>query len=129
MKKIITIAAFALISLSAAAQQKSKSDSKWTSTTDGQTYQMEASSTSNAKSTEKSHVSFSINGDAKYLSKVIFTKKDELFVNIGTTKETQEINVEPGLYKFKFYHDKIGVQEFEVDLKNGDNKTVTLTLK
>ncbi len=129
MKKFIVILAFTFTSTALFAQRETKTDSKWKSTIDGQTYQMEISATgASSKSAEKPHLSFSIKGDLVNLSKVTLTSK-ESSLTVPVSKEKQDINVAPGQYKFKFYHDKMGVQEFEVNLKTGADKTVVLTIK
>ena len=129
MKKYILMIAFTFTSLALFAQRETKTDSKWKSTIDGKTYQMEISAAGvSNKSTEKPHLSFSIKGDLANLSKISLASKESQLA-VPVAKESQDINVAPGLYKFKFYHDKMGVQEFEMNLKAGANKTVVLTIK
>ena len=129
MKKLLTIAAFALITSTLFAQQETKSESTWETNTNGEIYKMKASSSGVlGKATDKPHVSFMINGETVNLSKVALTNK-ELYVTIPVSNIKQDISVAPGTYKFKFHHEKLGVKEFEINLKNGDDKTVLLTLK
>ncbi len=128
MKRILLITAFTLLTTLIFAQENSKSDSKWKSSVNGQSYQMAVSSTTvSTKSTEKPTISFSIKGSDKHLTKVVLTGK-ELSVALPISKASQSINLNRDLYKIKFYHEKLGLQEFEVNLKNGVSKSVLLTL-
>lgn len=133
MKKILLVTAFTLISCLLFAQENTnsntKSNSKWKTTIDGKSYQMEASSSgSSAKKTQKSHITFSIKGSDSNLTKITLIG-EKLNLSVPISNEAQPINVAAGHYKFKFYHSKLGVQEFEVDLKNGGDRAIILTLK
>lgn len=135
MKKIIlaillTLSSTALFAQNTARRSESKSESTWEENKNGQIYKMKASAYQiESKGNTKPHISFSIKGEIASLSKIALARKDELYVAVPVSKESQDIKVEPGTYKFKFYHDQLGVQEFDVDLKNGDDTVVVLTLK
>ncbi|RYG07434.1 MAG: hypothetical protein EOO07_27415 [Chitinophagaceae bacterium] len=129
MKRLIITVAFALISMATVAQDQSKSESTWEDNTNGTIYKMKASANGVVVNTSaKPHISFKIDGDTANLSKIAFTGND-LTVTVPVSKTKQDISVAPGAYKFKFYHSKLGMKEFELNLKNGDERTVILTLK
>jgi len=129
MKRIILIVALVIGVLSVNAQEKNSSHSKWKETKNGVTYEMEVKVDGLAnKAATKPHLKFTIKGDTSNLTKLGLTSSKEFFVTVPVSKEAQDINVEPGHYTFKFYHQKLGEQQFEVDLKTGDDKVVVLTL-
>lgn len=129
MKRLITTVAFALISMATMAQDQSKSESTWEDNTNGTIYKMKASSNGVVVNPSvKPHISFKVDGDTANLSKIAFTGND-LTVTVPVSTAKQDISVAPGAYKFKFYHSKLGMKEFELNLKNGDERTVILTLK
>lgn len=129
MKKLLMIVVFALTTSTLFAQQETKSESTWENNNNGTIYKMKASAIGvSASAATKPHISFYIDGDSAELSKIAFTGS-ELYVTVPVSKVKQDISVAPGAYKFKFYHSKLGIKEFEINLKNGDDKTVLLTLK
>ncbi|RZK53719.1 MAG: hypothetical protein EOO87_12250 [Pedobacter sp.] len=129
MKKLLIAILFVAVSVTVSAQEKTKSHSKWKETKDGVTYEMEASMTGvSTKNVEKPHITLNFAGDTKSLTKVAF-KGDELYVTIPVVKGGQNINVAPGFYKLKITHDKLGEQEFDIELKKNDYKEIVLTLK
>ncbi|RZJ48703.1 MAG: hypothetical protein EOO44_20170, partial [Flavobacterium sp.] len=124
MKKLLIAMLFAIVSISASAQEKTKSNSKWKETKDGVTYEMEASMTGvSTKNVEKPHITLNFTGDINALKKVAF-KGEELYVTIPVIKGGQNINVQPGLYTLKLTHEKLGEQEFAVELKKNDYKEI-----
>ena len=129
MKKLLLIAVFALTTSTLYAQEDTKSESTWEENTNSMAYKMKASASGvSVNAAKKPHISFSINGEDANLTKIAFTGT-ELYVTVPVSKTKQDISVAPGKYKFKFYHSKLGVKDFEINLKNGDDKTVILTLK
>lgn len=129
MKKLLIIAALALTTSTLFAQTETKSESTWEENTDGKGFSMKASTSGSSRNVStKPHISFKIDGNTANLTKVAFVGKG-LLVAVPISKKQQDINVAAGSYKFKFYHSKLGVKEFDVDLENGDDKTVMLTLK
>lgn len=130
MKILLMIAAFALTTSSLFAQEKTKSNSKWKETKNGVTYEMEVDMKgTSTKNVEKLHITLNFKGNTDELTKVAFTKEDDLYVTIPVIKGGQNINIEPGLYTFKVAHQKLGEQKFEVELKRNDYKEITLTVK
>lgn len=129
MKTLIITIAFALTAITTMAQSQSKSESTWEDNTNGTIYKMKASANGiTANTAAKPHISFKVDGDATNLSKIAFSGND-LNVAVPVSNAKQDISVAPGAYKFKFYHSKLGMKEFEMNLKNGEEKTVILTLK
>ncbi|WP_199117543.1 hypothetical protein [Pedobacter sp. ASV28] len=130
MKKIIITTLLSIAVNFAFAQNRENNHSVWRDSKNGITYQMEISSTLvKVGKNEKPHVSFSVIGDIGSLQKLTFTRKNELQVNLTLEQKPQDIMVEPGLYTFKLYHQKLGQKEFDIELKKGEDKKVVLTLK
>jgi len=129
MKRIVLIIALAIAACGVNAQEKNSSHSKWKETKNGVTYEMEVRMDGLAnKAAAKPHLKVTVKGDTSKLTKLVFTRSNEFYVTVPVSKKAQDISVEPGLYTFKFYHQKLGEQQFEVDLKTGDDKVVVLTL-
>lgn len=130
MKKILFLTLVVMTAITVSAQEKTSSHSKWKEKKDGVTYEMEVKITGvNTKNVEKPHILFSTKGDAKDLTKIALVKGDDFLITVPVDESPRNINVAPGKYVMKFYHQKLGEQVMDVELKRGDDKQIVLTVR
>jgi hypothetical protein len=133
MKNIIAIITLLLTSCSLFAQQKEHNEviqSKWTDKINGKSYAMEALATAYRDiEPEKINLTFSIIGDKTHLTKISLRKNKEQSMDLTIGEALQRIALTAGHYTFQFHHKEMGDKVFELDLKNGDDKKVVLTIK
>ena len=130
MNKVLITTVLVCFSFLAYSQSIFKKEANWMDTKNGVSYEMNIYSKS-AKNTDANlaKAKFTIAGDLSLLDKIELFQDGRLKFNIELKTETTEIQQEPGVYKFKIYHKKLGEKDFEVELKKGQTNNIKLTIK
>ncbi|MFC3559422.1 hypothetical protein [Pedobacter jamesrossensis] len=72
---------------------------------------------------------FTTTGDLSLLEKIELVQDGKLKFSIELKTDSTEIQLQPGVYKFKIYHKKLGKKDFEVELKKAQTNNIKLTIK
>ncbi|WP_443946526.1 hypothetical protein ACJVDH_05280 [Pedobacter sp. AW1-32] len=130
MKKILITLAFACCLYTVQAQGIFKKEANWQDKKNGITYEMNIWAKSAKDETlTKALAKFTPTDEKSLLEKVELIQEGKLKFSVPLRSETTEIQLEPGLYTFKLYHKKLGIKEFEIELKKGQKTNIQLTAK
>ncbi|WP_231423912.1 MULTISPECIES: hypothetical protein [Pedobacter] len=130
MNKILLTTTLVCFSIFGYSQSIFKKEANWMDSKNGVNYEMNIYSKS-AKNTNAAYAKakFTAVGDLSLIEKIQLVKDGKLKFNITLKTETTEIQLQPGVYKFKIYHKKLGEKDFEVELKNAQINNIKLTIK
>ncbi|WP_316807220.1 hypothetical protein [Pedobacter agri] len=130
MNRFLITTILACFSFLANAQSIFKKEANWIDNKDGVNYEMNIYSKSGKDADAKTaKADFTIIGDLAMLEKVELKKEGKLKINLALKPETSELQLQPGLYTFKIYHKKLGIKDFDVELKNAQKNNIKLTIK
>ncbi|PWS31213.1 hypothetical protein [Pedobacter paludis] len=130
MNKFLITTALVCFSLLAYSQSIFKKESNWMDTKNGVSYEMNIySKTAKNSDVNMAKAKFTIIGDLSQLEKIELVQDGKPKFKIELKTETTEIPLQPGVYKFKIYHKKLGEKHFEVELKKAQTNNIKLTIK
>ena|GEM_PF-985751 len=130
MNKILITTVLVCFSFLAYSQSIFKKEANWMDTKNGVSYEMNIFSKS-AKNADanSARAKFIAVGDLSMLDKIELIQDGKLKFNLELKNETTDIQLPPGVYKFKIYHKKLGEKDFEVELKKAQTNNIKLTIK
>ena len=130
MNKILITTVLVCCSFLVYSQSIFKKESNWMDKKNGISYEMNIFSRSvKDGDTNFAKAKFTSAGNLSLLDKIELVQDGKLKLNIDLKIESTEIQVEPGVYKFKIYHKKLGEKDFEVELKKAQTNNIKLTIK
>lgn len=130
MNRILLTTTLVCFSIFAYSQSIFKKEANWMDSKNGVNYEMNIYSKS-AKNTDTdlAKAKFTATGDLALLEKIELVQDGKLKFNITLKTETTAIQLQPGVYKFKIYHKKLGEKDFEVELVKAQTNNIKLTIK
>ncbi|KQS36951.1 hypothetical protein [Pedobacter sp. Leaf194] len=130
MSRILTTCLLICFAFLGYSQGIFKKEANWMDTKNGITYEMNIySKPVKSNSSTLAKVKFTIVGDVSLLEKIELLQENKLKFNMELKAENTDIKLQPGVYKFKIYHKKLGEKDFEVELKNAQTNNIKLTIK